>query len=127
MSPELHQARDPWSVRFRLTRNQHPFNEDTVRKLVARDRPGVYAIWMPTFAVDEFKCAYIGMSGVDIRNRLLSHLRDAHNDQLHRDLRLFNGLATFSFEYTADEPEARKLETALIKRLQPECNITHNP
>lgn len=126
MSPQLHSARDPWSVRYRLTRNRHPLDESTVRQLVDRDSPGVYAIWMPTFAVDEFRCAYVGMSGVDIRNRLLSHLRDAHNDQLHRDLRLFDGFATFSFEYTTDEREARALETALIKRLQPDCNITHN-
>ena len=126
MSLRLNTARDPWSVRFRLTRNRHRFDEGTVRDLVDRGVPGVYAIWMPTFAVDEFRCAYVGMSGVDIRGRLISHLRDAHNDQLHRDLRLFRGHATFSFEYTVDEREARGLETELIKRLQPDCNITHN-
>ena len=128
MEPDQHTAdiNDAWAVQYRLKRSRLPLDTSTVRQHVAADMPGIYAIWVPTFAVDEFRCAYVGMSATDIRNRLLAHLRDAHNDQLHRDLRHFKGLATFSFQYTKNGKEAKLLESAMIQRLEPECNIAEN-
>lgn len=124
--PDTADINDAWAVQYRLKRNRWPLDTRTVRRHVASDRPGIYVIWVPTFAVDEFRCAYVGMSATDIRSRLLTHLRDAHNDRLHRDLRLFDGFATFSFQYTANGRDAKLLETDMIRRLEPECNIAEN-
>lgn len=124
--PKTADVNDSWGVQYRLKRNRFTLDEANVRSRVAKDKPGIYAIWIPTVAIDVFRCSYVGMSSTDIRGRLLAHLRDAQNDQLHRDLRHFEGFATFSFEYAKDGRDAKALETAMIKWLSPQCNIAEN-
>lgn len=112
-----------WYVAHRLRSDRLPYDAATVRAHVERNRPGVYAIWRPTFGVAEVRCAYVGMSETNIRGRLRQHLRDAHNDELSKFLRHYDGMTTFSFEYVDNVATVRKLEAALIDRLNPDANI----
>lgn len=112
-----------WHVAFRLRLDRLPYDAATVRAHVDRSRSGVYAIWRPTFGVAEVRCAYVGMSEKNIRGRLRQHLRKAHNDELSKFLRHYEGMTTFSFEYVDDAAIVRQLEAALIDKLSPDSNI----
>ena len=98
----------------------------TIRFYQAGELPPVENLTALIYGEPRNREVNVGMSATDIRNRLLAHLRDAHNDQLHRDLRHFKDLATFSFQYTKNGKEAKLLESAMIQRLEPECNIAEN-
>ena len=105
----------------------YPFSIGHVITTVQESACGVYAIWYRTLGHDE--CLYVGSSN-DMRRRLLEHLSGANN-RANRALawRIGNGGSSvyFSVMPFGSALLLGDLETALIKRLQPECNITHNP
>lgn len=123
----MNQATNPdenlWAFNYRLERNAKPFTADSV-KADAPAVPGVYAIWAPPWA-QEVGCLYVGKSK-NMRNRLLQHLNDAQNDALYRYIRDYEGYLLFTAEPAASDAQAKLLESAMIQRLEPECNIAEN-
>lgn len=111
-----------FALRYRLRRERRPYTAAEVRTL-ERDRPGVYALWLPSAAVaDAWDCLYVGKSERCVRRRLLDHLGDETNPGLRRALRDLGGLAAFSAAYTASREETDALETAMIGEWRPAAN-----
>lgn len=112
-----------WAFSYRLERNAKPFTAESV-KADAPAEPGVYAIWAPAWAQD-IGCLYVGKSK-NMRSRLLQHLNDAQNDALYRYIRDYQGYLMFTAEPAASDTQAKAIESAMIRRLEPECNIAEN-
>ena len=112
-----------WAFTYRLERNAKPFTADSV-KADAPAVPGVYAIWAPEWE-REVDCLYVGKSK-NMRSRLLQHLNGAENDALYRYIRDYPDCLLFTAEPAASDAQAKALESAMIRRLEPECNIAEN-
>lgn len=111
-----------FALRHRLRRERRAYTAAEVRGL-ERDRPGVYALWLPSaLAADEWECLYVGKSERCVRRRLLDHLGEEANPVLRRALRDLGALAAFSAAYTASREETDELETAVIAEWRPRAN-----
>ena len=112
-----------WAFQYRLEREGKPFTQDGIR-LGAPASPGVYAIWAPPWAQD-VGCLYVGKSK-DMRARLLRHLNDAQNDCLYGFIRDYRDYLLFTAEPATSDAEAKAIESEMIRRLSPQCNIAEN-
>ncbi len=111
----------PFSLKYRLERERRPFEREEVRRL-PRERPGVYALWLPAGEEGAYDCLYVGKSETCVRRRLLQHLSNETNPELRLQLRMFRDIALFSAAFTASVEETDALETAVIRAWQPETN-----
>ena len=111
--------RTPLGLMYQLERNRCPFDRDQLLQL-ARNRAGVYALWVPGGGPDE--CLYVGMSSTCIRRRLLQHLNNETNSKLRELLRLFSGITEFSVALTGSDDETLLLEDAIIRSWRPVTN-----
>lgn len=111
-----------FALRYRLRRERRRYTAAEVRTL-ERDRPGVYALWLPSAAAaGAWECLYVGKSERCVRRRLLDHLGEEGNPGLRRALRDLGGVARFSAAYTASREETDALETAMIGEWRPTAN-----
>ncbi len=111
--------RTPLGLKYQLEGDRRPFNRDQLLQL-ARNRTGVYALWVPSGGPDE--CLYVGMSSTCIRRRLLQHLNNETNSKLRELLRLFCGITEFSVALTGSDDETLSLEDAIIRSWRPVTN-----
>ncbi len=111
--------RTPLGLKYQLERERRPFQPSELRRL-ERNRPGVYALWLPDGGPDE--CLYAGMSAVCLRRRLLQHLNHETNPELRRLLQLYRDIVEFSTACTAPGDETLALEDAIIRSWQPAAN-----
>ena len=112
-----------WAFQYRLERESKPFTQEDIKSDAPAD-PGVYAIWPPPWA-QEVGCLYVGKSK-NMRARLLQHLHDAHNDCLYGFIRDYQGYLRFTAEPAVTDADAKAIESEMIRRLQPICNIAEN-
>ncbi len=111
----------PYVLQYQLKRNLRPFTRAEIQKLPA-EQIGVYVLWRKTGTEGRNECVYVGESTTCIRRRLLQHIDGTTNPELHRQLRLFQGIVKFSVEFTEDAEETVLLETELIRAWQPKTN-----
>lgn len=83
---------------------------------------GVYAFWCR----DNGKCIYVGKAkDRPLRDRLLEHWRDSHNEVLKLWIQAFGN--TLDVCYTsAEKNKIDTFERRLIKAWKPEANKQHN-
>lgn len=96
--------------------------------------PGVYAIWSSSL-FERDRCLYVGMSD-NIPRRLFEHLSGSGNPRLAESVSFFGspglgrpGIGSpryFTAKTTETYADAMRLESALIRRLEPEYNIAEN-
>ena len=111
--------RTPLGLKYQLENEHLPFTRDQLLQL-ARDRTGVYALWVPDGGPDE--CLYVGMSETCVRRRLLEHLNREANPELRNLLRLYSDTVEFSTAFTGDQDETLSLEDDIIRAWQPVTN-----
>ena len=119
-----------YALEYRLRGGRRAFSEEEARRL-PKDRYGIYALWLPAAAMG-YDCVYVGMSETCVRSRLLDHLGNTDrrlNPCLYEKIGrhgLFSGdVAEFSCVLLERRESVRKLESALIREWQPECNRIH--
>ena len=111
--------RTPLGLKYQLENEHLPFTREQLLQL-ARDRTGVYALWVPDGGPHE--CIYVGMSDTCIRRRLLEHLNREANPELRNLLRLYRDTVEFSTAFTGDQDETLSLEDDIIRAWQPVTN-----
>ncbi len=111
----------PYVLQYQLKRNLRPFTREEIQKLPTGQR-GVYVLWRKTGTEGRNECVYVGESTTCVRRRLLQHYDGTTNPDLHKQLRLFQGIVQFAVEFTEDAEETVLLETELIRAWQPKTN-----
>lgn len=111
--------RTPLGLKYQLEGDRCPFNRDQLLQL-ARNRTGVYALWVPDGGPDE--CLYVGMSDTCIRRRLLQHLNNETNPKLRALLKLYRDITEFSVAFTGSDDETLSLEGNIIRSWRPVTN-----
>ena len=122
MSNTPYRYTNPFSVKYQLEHERHPFTREAVRQL-PKDQCGLYTLWIPTDTEDAPECLYVGQSTTCVRRRLLQHLSDETNTELRRQLRMFRDLVQFSVAFTEGQQETLELETMVIREWEPETNL----
>ncbi len=107
-----------------------PLDYDSIRSVVPTGIAGWYAIWIQLPGYRQPECAYVGVSDSGIasgvRERLLAHLNESHNDDLDDLIERYRYYMTFGVEQANIGENVWDIEDDLIGLLRPTTNIQLN-
>jgi excinuclease UvrABC nuclease subunit len=94
--------------------NSFSFRRDNI-EILAPEESGIYILWSDLY------CLYVGQAQ-DLRQRLLSHWKKSHNDDVNLWIKALGAKLCFSIELNARNVDLSSLEQEFINRFKPHLN-----